>query len=230
MIKAIIFDLDNTLTDFRRVKFSAIEAGIFAMIDAGIDMDYDDVKEKIFDIYDREGIEYQKVFDHFLIEELGEIDYKILASAIVGYRRAREGELVLYPHTRSTLIHLIKLGIKLAVVSDAPKIQAWLRLCYLQLHHLFDVVIAFEDTEKHKPDPAPFKLALGRLDVKPDETVMVGDWLERDIAGAKGVGLITAYAKYGEAFSKKIVDADYILRDISQILDVVERLNRSDMS
>lgn len=225
MIKAIIFDLDNTLTDFRRMKYSAIEAGISTMIDAGLDMDFETAKRKIYAIYDREGIEYQKVFDQFLIDELGEIDYKILASGIVGYRRARESELVLYPHTNETIIGLIKMGIKLAIVSDAPKLQAWLRLRYLQLHHFFDAVVTFEDTEKHKPHPAPFELALDILGLEPGEAIMVGDWLERDIAGAKGVGLLTAYAKYGEAFSKKVVDADYILRDIAQILDVVEKLN-----
>jgi putative hydrolase of the HAD superfamily len=225
MIKAVIFDIDNTLTDFRTVKFSAIDAGIEAMIDAGIEMDFETVRNKIMKIYDKEGIEYQKVFDRFLLNEFGEIDYKILASGIVGYRRAREGQLVLYPHTKETLIKLIKKGILVAVVSDAPKLQAWLRLCYLQLHHIFDVVVAFEDTKKHKPHPAPFELALELLNIKPDEAIMVGDWLERDIIGAKKVGLLTAYAKYGEAFSKKAVDADYILRDVSQILDIVDKLN-----
>ena len=34
-------------------------------------------------MYDREGIEYQQVFDRFLNEQLGHIDYKILSSAIV---------------------------------------------------------------------------------------------------------------------------------------------------
>lgn len=36
MIKLVIFDLDNTLTDFVRMKEVSIEAAIQAMIDAGL--------------------------------------------------------------------------------------------------------------------------------------------------------------------------------------------------
>ena len=36
MIKAVIFDLDNTLTDFMRMKESAVEAAVEAMMDAGL--------------------------------------------------------------------------------------------------------------------------------------------------------------------------------------------------
>ena len=36
MIKAVIFDLDNTLVDFMLLKERAIEAAIHSMIDAGL--------------------------------------------------------------------------------------------------------------------------------------------------------------------------------------------------
>ena len=47
MIKAIIFDLDNTLVDFMLLKNNAVEAAIHAMVDAGLDMSYDEAREKI---------------------------------------------------------------------------------------------------------------------------------------------------------------------------------------
>ena len=47
MIKAIIFDLDNTLVDFMRMKSRAIEAAIKSMIDAGLDFSYEEIKRKI---------------------------------------------------------------------------------------------------------------------------------------------------------------------------------------
>ena len=56
---------------------------------------------------------------------LGWIDYRILANGIIAYRRAREASLVLYPHVRVTLFELMKRGIRLAVVSDAPRKEAW---------------------------------------------------------------------------------------------------------
>ncbi|MCK4453097.1 haloacid dehalogenase, partial [candidate division WOR-3 bacterium] len=89
MIKAVIFDLDNTLVDFIAMKNAAIESAVMAMIDAGLKIPKEKAKEKIYKIYDKEGIEDQKVFDKFLTKEFGNIDYRIHAAGIIGYRRAR---------------------------------------------------------------------------------------------------------------------------------------------
>lgn len=56
MIRAIILDLDNTLTDFMRMKTVSIEAAVEDMIDAGLRMARDEAKRRLFEIYDREGI------------------------------------------------------------------------------------------------------------------------------------------------------------------------------
>ena len=40
MIKAIIFDLDNTLVDFMLLKNSAVDAAIYSMIDAGLNLSF----------------------------------------------------------------------------------------------------------------------------------------------------------------------------------------------
>ncbi len=140
MIKAVIFDLDNTLMDFMTMKENAINAAVKAMIDAGLLKDPEEAHNELYAIYNQEGIEYQKVFDMFLKKHLGYIDWKILSSGVVAYRKAREASLVLYPHVNLTLTELIRRGLKLAVLSDAPRREAWLRLCYLQLQHTVIVV------------------------------------------------------------------------------------------
>lgn len=225
MVKAVIFDLDNTLVDFMRMKEEAIGAAIESMVDAGLNMPRERAREKIYAIYEKEGIEYQQVFDRFLEEELGEIDYKIHAAGIVGYRRAREAALVLYPHVKLTLMELVKRGLKLAVVSDAPRQQVWLRLCSLGLEHFFDAVVAFEDTNTRKPDPAPFREVLNLLSVRPDEALMVGDWPERDIEGAGGLGIRTVFTRYGNTFRTEESGADYEIDDVFQLVRIVDREN-----
>jgi len=224
-IRAIVFDLDNTLTDFMTMKRMAVEAAIDAMIDAGLPLGRDEAEREIFAIYAREGIEHQTVFDDLLLQHLGHVDFKILAAGVVSYRRAREAALVLYPHVSVSLVSLIKQGIKLAVVSDAPQREAWLRLCYLNLHHLFDVVVTFEDTGERKPSPAPFRLVLEKLGIAPHEALMVGDWAERDVVGAMQLGMRTAFARYGDTFGTVESGADFELGDVHELLDIVTQLN-----
>ena len=156
MIKAVLFDLDNTLLDFMSVKKKAVDAAIVAMIEAGLDIEANIARENIFNIYNQEGYEYQEVFDKFLLDYHGSLDYKILASAIVAYRKTKEASIILYPNVSSTLIKLAKKGYKLAVLSDAPSREAWVRLYSVNLHHLFDVVVTYNDTKKLKPSPEPF--------------------------------------------------------------------------
>lgn len=228
MIKAVVFDLDNTLVNFMRVKRAAVEGAVESMIDAGLKSTKEEAVKRVFNMYDREGIEDQRVFDKMLVETYGEIDYRILAAGVVGYRKAKEGNMVLYPHVRQTIIHLIRMGLKMGLVSDAPRMSAWTRLVSLGMVNFFDAVVANEDTGKRKPDPAPFKLVLSRLGVDPAQAIMVGDWAERDMAGAKALGMKTAFARYGDDFDTKDPGSDFELTDIHQLVDIVKKLNEGN--
>jgi len=225
LIKAVIFDLDNTLVDFMAMKRQAVAAAILAMIDAGLDLTYEEARQQVDTIYSERGIEFQKVFDELLYNIFNKVDYKILSAGVIAYRRAREAALVPYPHVTQTLVGLLKMDIRLAVVSDAPGPEAWLRLTYMGFHHIFDHVITFDDTRQRKPSPAPFECALSLLGVRPVEALMVGDWEERDMVGAAKLGMKTAFARYGDTFGTVETHADYELDDILQLLDIVRKEN-----
>lgn len=226
MIKAVVFDLDNTLVDFMKMKRRAIEEAIPAMIDAGLDITPEYAKKLIDEIYKEQGIEYQKVFDEFLKRVLQKVNYKVLSAGIVAYRRAREASLTPYPHVYSTLNIIMKMGVKMGILSDAPIKEAWLRLAYLNLHHIFDAVVTFDETGERKPSPLPFRIILERLNVEAHEALMVGDWAERDIVGAAKVGMKTAFARYGDTFNTEHHNADYDLKDIRQLEDIIIKENK----
>jgi putative hydrolase of the HAD superfamily len=225
MIKGVIFDIDNTLTDFMKMKRAAVDAAVEGMMDAGLPGMKDDLVKEVFDVYWKEGIEDQKIFDKILKAKLGRIDFKILAGGILAYRRAKNGSMTLYPRVNQTLMDLMKLGIKRTVISDAPKMEVWLRIVSLGLHHYFDEIITSEDFGVKKPDPKPYRRALEVLGTKADETLMVGDWPDRDIKGAKGVGMRTAWAKYGDTFGTKESGADYVLSDIYEVVGIIKKEN-----
>jgi putative hydrolase of the HAD superfamily len=219
MIKVIIFDLDNTLIDFMRMKRISCEAAMDAMISAGLKIEKKKGLKILFKLYYEHGLEYQKILQVFLKKVLGRIDYGIMASGIVAYRRVKEGLLYPYPNVVSTLNELKK-KYKLIILSDAPRIQAWVRLAAMQIQDKFDCVITFDDTKTIKPNKKPFLFALKKLRLKPEECLMTGDSLKRDIAPAKKLGFKTVYAKYGGNYEPANVKPDYVINDIKQLLKI----------
>ncbi len=225
MIRAVIFDLDNTLTDFVVMKDQAIGAAAHAMYDMGLPLSPEEAASRIYAIYDQEGIEYQSVFDHLLRDVYGHVPASILAAGIIAYRKSRDSTLVLYPHVKLTLMELLRRGIRLAVLSDAPRLQAWQRIHHLALQHVFEHVITFDDTGQRKPAPAPFRRALELLDLSPQEAIMVGDWPDRDMRGAGALGIPTVFARYGDTKSTERSGADYEIDDAIELLDILEEIN-----
>jgi putative hydrolase of the HAD superfamily len=221
MFEAILFDLDNTLIDFMLMKRKSCEAAIDAMISAGLKMEKEKAMKILFKLYGEKGIEYNRIFQEFLMKTIGRIDYRILAEGIVAYRKAQVSYVKPYPGTVKTLIKLKEKGLKLGIVSDAPSVNAWIRLVEMNIHEFFDVVITFYDTHEKKPSRKPFLKAIEKLGVKPEKTLFVGDWPERDIKGAKALGMKTAFAKYGCVKRVGKIKPDYVLEKIEDLLKIV---------
>ena len=226
MIKAVIFDLDNTLVDFFYMKNQAVDAAIKGMIESGLKVGHNEAKKEIFDIYEKQGYEYQEVLNQFIISVYGSINYKILAAGIVSYRIAKEKSLLTYPNVGKTLISISKMGLKLGLITDAPSREAWTRLYAVGLHNIFDQVVTSDDTKQFKPSAAPFNLILKYFQISANESIMVGDWPERDLEGAKNVGMRTAFAKYGASSDTNGYEiADITLNDISEIITYIKSQN-----
>jgi len=226
MIKAVIFDLDNTLLDFMKMKSSSIKAAVKGMIAAGMKINAEHSIKEIYQIYDTKGYEHQEVLTEFIINKLNELNYKYLAAGIVEYKKAKERSLNLYDDVIPTLDKLIGSNLKLGIVSDAPSREAWIRLYTLRLHDKFEDVVTFNDTGLHKPAKEPFVKIAEKLKVHLNECMMVGDWPDRDIKGAYEVGMKTAFARYGS--TEIILDsgADHDLDSISELINIIKVYNK----
>ena len=220
-IKAILFDLDNTLIDFTKFKKKAVHAAAKAMLKAGLKADPKKLAKRLLDYYYGYGIESDDAFETFLRKEFKYVDYRVLAAAVNAYLHEKYVHLKPYPNTAETLQKLKKKGLKLAVVSDGLRLKAWMRLNAAGLDQYFDAVVTYEDTGRKKPHRAPFLKACKTLRVKPEECLMVGDWPERDIKGAKQLGMTTVWAKYGQV-SKKCIKSDYYINKFYQLQNLID--------
>jgi putative hydrolase of the HAD superfamily len=95
------------------------------------------------------------------------------------------------PDVIPTLIALRDAGLKLGIVCNTP-LQGDVIDQHLKLEGLLDffpVRIYSSDVGYRKPDPRIFKAAMNELQVSPDETIYVGDTIKTDVAGAVKVGM-----------------------------------------
>lgn len=87
-------------------------------------------------------------------------------------------------------------GVRLGIVTSKRAAVVDLAWDVLPLHGLFDVIVTADDSDRHKPDPEPILLALGRLGARPKETAFVGD-APFDIRAGRAAGVTTIGVTWG---------------------------------
>jgi putative hydrolase of the HAD superfamily len=223
-IRAILFDLDNTLIDFLKMKEESCKAAAHAMVTAGLQMEEAQAYERLIKTYFSVGIESDNAFSEFL-KSAGQFDHKILAAAINAYLDTKSKCLKPYPNVKAVLRRLQKKGLFLSIVTDAPKTKAYQRLLCMGIEPYFKFIVGYEDTNSAKHTGLPLLLALDLLkkeitDIKTEEVLMVGDSMARDIVPAKRFGLQTALSKYGQ-IGAELGSADFDFDSFEDILTVL---------
>lgn len=99
-----------------------------------------------------------------------------------------------YEDVLPTLDHLASHGVKLGIISNwddrlRPLLGA------LKLDRYFDVILISCESGFTKPSPVMFNLAAEKLGLAPERILHVGDSLDLDVQGAKGVGLNTLWLR-----------------------------------
>lgn len=225
-VRAVLFDLDNTLVDFMRMKRTASDAAARAMVAAGASFPFsaDEAGDILFGEY-LQDIEGDAVFATFLRKHHQQklslsqhnVD-RITAHAVNAYLKAKMLQTEPYAGVRRTLIALSRKGLRLGVLTDAPRFKAYQRLDSAGLVDFFDFVLTFTDSNERKPHEKTFRAALDLFGLPPPQVLMVGDWPEKDMAGAKAVGMRTAWASYGKPGVPAPPEADLVLASAEELI------------
>jgi len=224
-IKALFFDVDDTLYDSTLQAESARRNAIKAMIEAGLNLSEGEAMKSLKAIVAKFGSNYQGHFNELLKEAGQEDGLRIVAAGTVAYHNTTLTHLVPFRDTVPTLLSLRDRNYKLGVITNGLALKQWEKLIRLGIQQFFDSVIISEEVGREKPDPEIFRLAAERIKCKPEEALMVGDRIDRDIAGANQVGMLTAQILRGKQTTPKKPEEepDYIIPELNEILDILPK-------
>jgi len=218
-IRAIIFDMDNTLFDFVEAKLIACAAVI-----ACLKLPVEPVVLLKYFLRPAHGFESHENIRDFLHDNNCYSETAFTRCCTIYYEE-KIGAIKPYPHVAETLSALRARGLKLGVVTDAHNGNALKRLRKAGLEEYFDAIITVDMSGKAKPSPEPFLLAMDLLGVTASETMLVGDSIRRDIVPAKALGMLAVHAVYGDRnFHEGERDgADFMIHGIGEVVGVIGR-------
>lgn len=187
--KAILFDLDDTLSDSKKyirichtVNANKYIIGIKddkqkkAIID---DLVWLSTKKEIKKLKDR--IKY--IEDKYSVKITQPIFYRYF------WNRYMKKYFCLYDDAADTLKKLKERGYKIGLVSNSGYQVQYTKLELTDIKKYFDCFSISEEIKLYKPDKEIFFDSLNKLGIKPNEAVYVGDNYEKDIKGAMNASL-----------------------------------------
>ncbi|MEM6451636.1 MAG: HAD family phosphatase [Cyanobacteria bacterium P01_D01_bin.105] len=180
-LKAIIFDLDGTLTDSDKVHFQVFQ-DFFALHNIALDRS----------MY-RKGISGRQnsaILADFLpqlpTEEASAFSEKKEAT----FRQLAKGNIAPLPGLLTFLEQIKAQDLPAAVVTNAPPENANFMLSELGLTQAFSPVVIGDELPRGKPDPLPYQTALEQLGVQAAEAITFED-SRAGIQSAVGAGIET---------------------------------------
>jgi HAD superfamily hydrolase (TIGR01549 family) len=228
-LKAILFDVDDTLFDRRGAQLMTLDAmmreypDVFAGIDHGT------------------AVEVFLESDRIIVQEFSESDYAF------GQARLRRQRLFLklldrdeslaeemaefyvevYPRAHAPIegaefvVEELAVHFRLGVVSNGfPDVQ-YQKLETLSIHHFFECIVLSEDLGVRKPDPGIFWRATELLGVRPDACLYVGDSYACDVVGGKQAGMRVCWFNPGRQAAPGDVLPDLEVRALREVVEVV---------
>lgn len=215
-VRAILFDMDNTLFDFVAAQTAACCAVTRLL---GVP---DEHSLYSYFLHSAHGYEsHENILD--FIRDRGIKGSGAYEASRRIYEQEKIRFITPYPGVVDTLTRIRENGLPMGVITDAHSRDAILRLEKAGLLPFFSCMVSYDLVKVKKPAPEPFMAALEMLGSAADEVLLVGDSLQRDIEPGRSLGIRTVYARYGDRFSGDLVEvrADYTIDSMADLLAIL---------
>lgn len=225
-IKALLFDLDDTLYDEKQfVKSGFIEVAEFVEDKLKIDKDF--FYKILIDIFN--GGSRGNIFN-LALEKVNIVSDEDIILSMVKIYREHNPKIRLAKDVKSLLIRLRGIY-SLGIITDGyfevqkKKVQA------LKLEELFDFIIYMDEygREYWKPNVFGYKLVLERFQILPGEAIYIADNPYKDFIGDKKIGISTVRVinqnrEYSNVKLNKEYEVDYEIKELHEILELLKKL------
>lgn len=206
----LFFDLDHTLWDFdANARATLLELhDHLKLSDRGVhDFDvfhktYLQHNEKLWDRYRKGFIRQEELRLKRMWLTL--LDFQIADDDLTREMSDRFLSLlptrtILFPDTKEVLDYLRERGYTLHLITNGFEKTQHSKLKHSGLDGYFKNVITSEGSNSIKPQPEIFRYAMEKAGATVNESLMIGDTLDVDIAGAMSVGMDQVHVNYNNA-------------------------------
>lgn len=107
-----------------------------------------------------------------------------------------------------------------AIATSKARESARLTLTLVGLDSQVSTLVAFEDSERHKPFPDPLFMALERLGASAAQACYVGD-AGVDVKAARSAGMASVAVTYGAGSPAELGAADYLVDSVAELRDLL---------
>jgi len=190
LVRAVFFDVDDTLVDYATTSRLALDEAMGAAAEYDL---WQQISEPHFQRYYRGEIEFAAMrierTAHFLRELGREADSHRAADLETARFTHLNRSFVLFDDVAACLAALRERSVRLGLITNNDGPHQRRKLAAVGLADSFDAVAISGEVGAAKPDPAIFTYACAALGVAPNEAMHVGDRLDADALGATAVGL-----------------------------------------
>lgn len=204
-LRAIFFDIDDTLYSTSEFSEIARAAALDAMIEAGLGLSKEDLQEELDEIINEFTSNYEHHFDKLLLR-IPRRYYKginpaiIIAAGVMAYHETKSTHLFPYEDASEVLRLLsTRTELILGVITEGMEVKQAEKLVRMRLNQYLSPNAIFISNQIgiSKPNKKIYQRACSDLNLKPSETMYVGDNPEYDIDPPNQIGMITVRMRRG---------------------------------